>query len=100
MSEVKKRTAYARLVMAKSKFCKGQSTKTEVKKVASSYVADAVKKATKAAPAGDKQKVAAKAKKEAMQKAGRVLRAGCKVSSAIAGRKKKAATPRKKAVKK
>lgn len=78
-------TKYRALQRAKKRFCAGKTTKTLVKKAEKAYITAAVAKG---------QTVA-----EATSKAGKVLRAGCSMSSSIAGRRKKAkTTTRKKTV--
>lgn len=90
------RTKYQALVHSKSDFCHGKVLKSDVKRHASTYVHDAVIKATKKAPkSADNAKVQAKARKEAQKIANRVLRAGCKISSVIAGKKKKKGAKRR-----
>ena len=82
-------TPYTRLQKAKKAVCKGTGTKASAKKAAAAYVKAAVKK-SKA-----KGKAATKVRKAAQAKANRVLRSGCSVSSAIAGRKRKGSKRRK-----
>jgi len=73
------RNNYQKLVHAKSRFCKGEILKSEVKRAASNYVHGAA----------IKSKDQAKGRKDAERVANRVLRAGCKISPVITGRKKK-----------
>lgn len=70
---------YQALVKVKSRFCKGQATKADVKRAASNYVHASAIKATNQE----------KGRKEAQKKANRVLRGGCSVSSVIAGKRRK-----------
>lgn len=72
---------YQSLVKKKGQFCKGKVTKSAVKKAASLYV--------KSAGKGLTGKAKAKAVKSARTSANRVLNRGCKISSVVAGRKKK-----------
>lgn len=74
----RKKTAFQRLVSKKASYCKGRTTMAEVKKVSTSYISDAVKKG--------------KTKAEAEKIARRVLSAGCKMTSSIAGKSKKRKT--------
>jgi len=69
----RKSTAFHRLQKAKKSHCAGRSTKAAVRKAATAYIKDAVKKGTKT-------------KTEATKSANRVLKAGC--STGI-GKKKK-----------
>ena len=85
-----KKTAYQKLVAAKASFCKGNTTKTAVKKIARAYVLNAIKKATKEVPAGKKVTAARAAKKAAEKIANGILKKGCAVSAYIAGKKKPA----------
>lgn len=78
------RTKYQQLQHVKSKFCHGDATKADVKRQASIYVHSAAIKAPDQA----------KGRKDAQKKANRVLRAGCKTSTVITGRKKKGAKKR------
>ena len=77
---------YQMLVAAKAAFCRGDKTKAEVKRAAANYVHSAAIKAD------DQTKGRARAEKIA----NRVLRGGCKLTSAIAGKKKKKAAKRRK----
>ena len=70
--------AYSGLVKAKSSYCQGKVTKTAVKSKAAKYVAAAVAKG--------------QTKAEAQKKATRVLTGGCKISTSVAGRKRKTKT--------
>lgn len=83
--------AYQKLVSKKSDFCKGKVLKSDVKRAATNYVLNAVEKAKKSAGSKDIFKVQKKARTHAEKVANRVLRGGCKLSSAITGRKKKSA---------
>lgn len=69
------KTAFQRLVSKKASYCKGRTTMAEVKKVSTAYIANALKKG--------------KTKAEAEKVARRVLTSGCKMTSSIAGRKRK-----------
>lgn len=82
----RKKTAFQRLVSKKASYCKGRTTMAEVKKVSTAYISNAVKKG--------------KTKAEAEKVARRVLSAGCKMTSSIAGKKRKATTVRRKVSKK
>ncbi len=73
------KTKYQVLVSAKAAFCRGDKTKAEVKRAAANYVHAAAIKAD------DQTKGRARAEKIA----NRVLRGGCKLTSAIAGKRKK-----------
>lgn len=79
------KTHYQKLVSVKSNFCKGKATKADVKKAASAYIANAVKKATTS-----KTKAVTKttAKVLATSKARKVLTSACKMSASIQGKKK------------
>jgi hypothetical protein len=79
----KKTTHYMRLVKAKSSVCSGKGSVTAVKKAASAYVANAVKKAEKAASAGKKTIAGKKAKADAMKKASAVAKRSCRVLKGV-----------------
>lgn len=72
---------YRALQRKKKSYCAGRATKADVKRAEKQYVALAVSKG--------------QTKTEAERKAAKVLKAGCSMTSNIAGRKRKA-TPRKK----
>lgn len=76
-------TKYQTLVKQKSKFCKGETTKTAVKKAAAVYVKHAGTMAKK------KGENVTKALAAAKKSANRVLTGGCKTTTVINGRKKK-----------
>ncbi len=84
------RTKYQQLQHAKSRFCKGEVLKSDVKRAAANYVHAAAIKAPDQA----------KGRRAAEIKANRVLKAGCKVTSVITGRKKKGAKKRRSAKRK
>jgi len=86
-SRAAKKSAYAKLVSRKSSYCHGRATKSDVKKLATEYIRDAVKKGNK---------TEAQAKKVAEK----VLKSGCKMSSVITGKKKKSKVGKKAAPKK
>lgn len=88
-------TKWQKLVGAKAKLCKGSTTKTAVKKAASAYVKDAVAKAVKSADPSKKVKARKAATKKAKSAANKILKAGCKMSSVIAGKRKKRSTRKK-----
>lgn len=73
--------AYRNLQTTKAKYCAGKVNKTAVKQQASNYKAAAAKAGK---PAADIDKTIRK-----------VLNSGCKMSSAITGRKRKTTTRRK-----
>lgn len=74
---------YRALQRKKKSYCAGKATKADVKRTVTAYVALAVSKG--------------QTKTEATAKANKVLKAGCSMSSNIAGKRKKAtATTRKK----
>lgn len=75
--------AYQTLVSRKSSFCKGKVLKSSVRKAASAYVKHAVAVAKKNGENVTKAHSAAK------KSANRILQRGCKVSSVIAGKRKK-----------
>jgi hypothetical protein len=81
-------TKYQKLQKAKSKFCEGKTTKTELNKVAADYIKDATTKG--------------KTKTEAEKSANRVLNRGCAISGVKAKKKtvKAKAAPKKRTVKK
>lgn len=66
--------AYRRLQRTKKGYCQGEKTKSDVNAAKKDYIDKAVKKG--------------QTRKEATQKADRVVKGGCKMSS-VAGRKKK-----------
>lgn len=72
-TKAKKTTTYQRLQRAKKSHCAGRTTKAAVRKAATAYIKDAVKKGTKT-------------KAEATKSANRVLKAGCATDI---GKKKK-----------
>jgi hypothetical protein len=84
-SRATKKSAYAKLVSRKSSYCHGRATKADVKKLATEYIRDAVKKGNKTE--AQAKKVAAK-----------VLASGCKMSSVITGKKRKGKVGKKSAV--
>lgn len=73
---------YRALQRKKKSYCAGRATKADVKRAERAYVALAVTKG--------------QTKAEAEKKAQKVLKAGCSMSSNIAGKKRKATTTRKK----
>lgn len=73
---------YRALQRKKKSYCAGRATKADVKRAERAYVALAVSKG--------------QTKTEAERKAQKVLKAGCSMSSNIAGKKRKATTTRKK----
>lgn len=79
------RTKFQNLQHVKSKFCHGDATKADVKRAASIYVHAAAVKAPDQV----------KGRRAAQVKANRVLRAGCKTTTVITGRKKRGAKRRK-----
>ena len=85
------KTKYQNLVSLKSSFCHGKVTKSAVKKGAAAYVKDAVAKAKKAGENITKRKA------QAVKSANRILQRGCKTSTVITGRKKKASRRKRKA---
>jgi hypothetical protein len=76
-----KRTKFSVLKAVKGRACKRKATQTQVKKAASDYVKDAVKKG--------------KTKKEAQTIANRVVKGSCTVTAKVAGRKKRKRKPAK-----
>lgn len=94
-----KKTAFHKLVSKKASYCAGKATKADVKVAERLYKLNAVTKATKAAKAGDKVKAAKVALKKATAVANRILKGGCKMSSSIAGKKKKKTAAKKTATK-
>lgn len=70
--------AYRNLQKAKKQFCAGKVAKSAVKAQASNYVTSAV--------------AAGKTKGDAEKTARKVMNSGCKMTSAITGRKKKTTT--------
>lgn len=85
----KRLTAFQELVKEKGKFCRGESTKTKVRSKATQYVVKSVITAKK------NGEDVTKRKKLAIRNAKRVLAKGCKITSNIAGRKKRATKKRR-----
>lgn len=69
---------YRALQRAKRKYCEGKATKTSVTNAAKAYISAAVAKG--------------QTKAEATKKANRVANGGCKMSSRVTGKQKKATT--------
>jgi hypothetical protein len=69
---------YQALQRKKKSFCAGRATKADVKRAASAYVTAAVAKG--------------QTKTEATKKANRVMNSGCKMTSRVAGAKKRKTT--------
>lgn len=75
-------SAFRTLQKRKKSFCAGRSTKASVQKAASAYIKKAFAKG--------------QTKAEATKKANRVKNSGCKMTSRIAGTRKRKTTRRKK----
>ncbi len=81
MAQTALQRAYSTLRKRKSSYCAGKVNKTAVKQAAANYIKSAVAKG--------------QTKTEATKKANRVLNGGCKMSSRVAGTKKRKTTTRK-----